>query len=153
MSQLLDVDGLLDEALSPPASAPLSARSAGKPTVLIASPLATVLHTAQTALESTGYRVILAPDGYAAADQFRAHPGVGLALLADNLPHAAGLSLVRQLRQAGYAPAFVWLCRSTSWWMRFRARRAGCVAVARRQIEGREILAIARQYLPLRSIR
>jgi hypothetical protein len=37
--------------------------------------------------------------------------------------------------------------------MRFRARRAGCVAVARRQIEGREILAIARQYLPLRSIR
>jgi DNA-binding response OmpR family regulator len=136
MSQLLDVDGLLDEALSPPASAPLSARSAGKPTVLIASPLATVLHTAQTALESTGYRVILAPDGYAA-----------------NLPHAAGLSLVRQLRQAGYAPAFVWLCRSTSWWMRFRARRAGCVAVARRQIEGREILAIARQYLPLRSIR
>lgn len=150
MSQVLDVDGLLDEALSPWASPSPSGRSSSKPTVLIASPLATVRNIGQTALESTGYRVVLASDGYTAADQFRSNPAIGLALLTDNLPHISGLTFIRQLRQAGFSPVFIWLCRSPSWWMKFCARRAGCMAVAKRQLDDREILAIARQYLPLR---
>ncbi|GIW13304.1 MAG: hypothetical protein KatS3mg062_0743 [Tepidiforma sp.] len=68
-------------------------------TILVVDDDETVRTVTRRMLEQAGYSVLLGPDGAAAVDVYRAHPGIDLVILDMTMPHMDGEETFRELRR------------------------------------------------------
>ena len=151
MSQLLDVNDLLDEAMTPAKS--LRAESdESKSVVLLVTAKLTTASSVTTALQSAGYDVFHAVDAFVAAEFVQQVPNLHLILLDTRIPGVDGFQFCKMLRDGRRAcPPIVLLAKGAGLWTRYRSRASGAAAVIRRACRAETLLATVKQHLLAQS--
>jgi DNA-binding response OmpR family regulator len=144
MSQLLDVNDLLDEAMAPAAS-PRADSDEPKQAILLVTSSQTTTTSMTTALQSAGYDVFHAVDAFVAAEFVKEVPTLNLILLDTKLPGVDGFQFCKMLRDGRSANLpIVLLARRAGIWTRYRSRGCGAAAVIRRNCRANELLAVVK---------
>ena len=147
MSQLLDVNELLDEALRP-AVPPRAEWDEPKSTILLVTAKQTTATSFTTALQSVGYDVFHAVDAFVAAEFVKEMPTLNLILLDTRIPGVDGFQFCKMLCDGRSAcPPIVLLAKRAGLWTRYRSRVSGATAVIRRASRSELLLATVKQHL------
>lgn len=147
MSQLLDVNALLDEAMTP-STLTRAEHDEPKPAVLLVTSSQATTTLITTALQSAGYDVFHAVDAFVAAEFVKEVPTLNLVLLDTKLSGVDGFQFCKMLRDGRSANLpIVLLAKRTGFWTRYRSRKSGASTVIRRSSGAETILATVKQHL------
>jgi DNA-binding response OmpR family regulator len=147
MSQLLDVNDLLDEAMTP-SNRPRAESDEPKAAVLLVTSSPTATSSITTTLQSAGYDVFHAVDAYVAAEFVQQVPTINLILLDTRIPGVDGFQFCKMLRDGRSANLpIVLLAKRAGLWTRYRSRACGASAVIRRNCRANDLLATVKRHL------
>ena len=151
MSQLLDVNDLLAEAMKP-TTPPRAEWDEPKSTILLVTASQTTTSSITTTLQSAGYDVFHAIDAFVAAEFVKEMPTLNLILLDTRIPGVDGFQFCKMLRDGQSAsPPIVLLAKRAGLWTRYRSRACGAAAVIRRASCPESLLATVKQHLVAQS--
>lgn len=152
MSQLLDVDDLLNEAMTP-SKLSRAASDEPKSTVLLVTDSQTTTSSITTTLQSAGYDVFHAVDAYVAAEFVQQVPTINLILLDTRIPGVDGFQFCKMLREGRsmFLP-IVLLAKRAGLWTRYRSRACGAAAVIRRGCRANELLDVVKRHVSVPSV-
>ena len=153
MPDLLNFHDLLDEPLDSNDSPRTTTRPFQKKTILVVSPSRTLRNTTRTVLESLGYRIVVASDAFAGADELRRSDAIELVLLDECQPGWNGFQICKMFRHCDQpTPPIVLLAKTVGVWKRMRSRWAGAVAVIAVRKSPERLIEIVKRYVPVEAI-